>query len=132
MEDRAKREYKKIQSEAQKLRAVKEQILIRSLGLGWGKAHHPLSQAGRTFTHDELFHHLINVVISFAGKLDVPSEPPLSLPAPPDLPVIGTKALIHMKTGSYYAEKVMNVKMKIYKEMEAREVEGKDDMWSEM
>ena len=57
----------KNQSEEQKLKVVKEQILIRYLGLGWEKAHHPQSQAGRTFTPDELFLQLINVVIPLLG-----------------------------------------------------------------
>ena len=71
----------------------------------------------------ELFLNLFNVVIPLAGKLDFPLEPPLSLPAPPDLHVISTKATIDMITGSYYTEKVMNVKKKAYKEREAREAE---------
>ena len=68
-----------------------------------------------------------DILIPLAGKLDVPLELPLSLPAPPDLPIIGTKASIDMKKGNYYAEKVMNVKTKAYKEREAREAEGKGD-----
>jgi len=84
------------------------------VGLGWKKAHHPWSQAGKTFTPSELFQHLINVVIPLAEKLEVPSEPPLTLLAPPDLPVIGTKASIDMTTGSFYADKLMNVKKQAY------------------
>ena len=56
----------------------------------------------------------------------------MNLPAPPDLPIIGTKASIDMKPGSYYAEQVMNLKKKVYKERKAREVEGKGDRLSEM
>ena len=130
--EKAMQEYGKIKSDAQKLKAVKEQILIRYLGLGWEKAHHPWSQAGKSFTPSELFQHLINVVIPLAEKLEVPSEPPLTLPAPPDLPVIGTKASIDMTTGSFYADKLMNVKKQAYKERDAREAQGKGDRWSEM
>ena len=71
----------------------------------------------------ELFLNLFNVVIPLAGKLDFPLEPPLSLPAPPDLHVISTKASMNMKMRSYYVEKVMNVKKKAYEEREAREAE---------
>ena len=35
--EKAMQEYGKIKSDAQKLKAVKEQILIRYLGLGWEK-----------------------------------------------------------------------------------------------
>ena len=47
--------------------------------------------------------------------LEFPSELPLSLPAPPYLPVIGTKASIDMTMGSYCIDKLLNVKNKLIK-----------------
>ena len=78
-------------------------IHIRLFGLGWKEAHHPWPKEGYTYTPEELFDHLVNVVIPLASKLDVPSEAPTELPAPPDLPVLGTKADIDLTKGSYYA-----------------------------
>ena len=99
-----------------KLRVVKEQILIRLLGLGWEEACHPWSRGGRTYTADELFNHLIDVVIPLADWLVVPSNSPASLPPPPDLQVIGTKASIDMREGSAYAEEMFhNCKMNLTK-----------------
>ena len=37
-----------------------------------------------------------------------------------------------MTTGSFYADKLMNVKKQAYKERDAREAQGKGDRWSEM
>ena len=67
-----------------KLYFVKEQILIRDKGLGWEEAYHPWSRKGHTFSPDELFAHLVGVVIPL--KQDkVPLEPPVSLSKPKNL-----------------------------------------------
>ena len=39
-------------SETARLAAVKEQIRIRYLGLGWELAHHDWSEGGRTFSSE--------------------------------------------------------------------------------
>jgi hypothetical protein len=108
--EKARLEWREIITKMDKLRAVKEQIHIRLLGLGWKEAHHPLSKDGYTYTPEELFDPLVNVVISLASKLDVPSEAPTELPAPPDLPVLGTKADIDLTKGSYYAGRIQELK----------------------
>ena len=51
--EQAKRSYEKLKTKKDKLRNVKEQIQIRSLGLGWKKAHHPWSCKGHVFDPDE-------------------------------------------------------------------------------
>ena len=86
----AKQIYNILKSESARLAAVKEQILIRYLGLGWAKAHHPWSRDGETFTSDTLFKHLLNVVIPLRNELDVPPEPPLNVPDLPDVTNLGT------------------------------------------
>ena len=73
----------------------------------------------------------MNVVIPLASKLDVPSEAPTELPAPPDLPVLGTKAEIDLTKGSCYAGRIQELKLKAHKERDARELEGLGDRWSE-
>ena len=46
----AKHFYARLKSETARLAGVKEQILIRYLGLGWEDAHHPWSSEGHTYT----------------------------------------------------------------------------------
>jgi hypothetical protein len=59
-------EYDNIKLETQKLRIVKEHILLRLVGLGWEDAYHPWSRHDRTYTADELFNHLFDIIIPLA------------------------------------------------------------------
>ena len=127
----AKAEYKRIPNKTQKLKAVKEQILIRFRGLGWDKAHHPWSRAGHTFSCDDLFKHLIDTVIPLEGVETIPKEAPAEIPSPPDLPELGTTASIDLFHGSRYAEEVMNLKASGYAEKREREAMGVGDKWSD-
>ena len=129
--EQARLEWREIKTKTDKLRAVKEQIHIRLFGLGWKEAHHPWSKEGYTYTPEELFDHLVNVVIPLASKLDVPSEASTELPAPPDLPVLGTKAEIDLTKGSCCAGRIQEPKLKAHEERDARELEGLGDRWSE-
>eukprot|EP00986_Skeletonema_menzelii_P020214 scaffold30540_cov257-Skeletonema_menzelii.AAC.1 len=86
----AQEEYNKLSSNAAKMKEVRNQILIRYLGLGWVKAHHPWSKNGRQYTHAELFDHLINTVIPLSETETVPDSPPFKLP---DLPPAATLSL---------------------------------------
>jgi hypothetical protein len=67
---------------------------MRYLGLSWVEAHHPWSSKGRTFTADELFDHLIRVVIPLEYEPDreIPIELPVDLPTVPDAIIIGTRS----------------------------------------
>ncbi len=47
--------YKKLGSEGKQLKAIKEQLLMRSLGLGWNEAYHAWSKDGIPFTSNQLF-----------------------------------------------------------------------------
>ena len=69
---------------------MKEQILIRYLGLGWVKAHHVWSENGNTFTSSRLFNHLLETVIPLTEELDVPEEPPLNVPRVQETKTLGT------------------------------------------
>jgi len=88
------REYHKLKAKKDRLHRSKEQILMRYLGLGWVEAHHPWSSKGRTFTADELFDHLIRVVIllEYEPDREIPIEPPVDLPLVPNAIVIGTRS----------------------------------------
>ena len=52
--------YRDLGSEAARLAAVKEQILIGYLGLGWEEAHHAWSKDGVTFISEELLKRIMS------------------------------------------------------------------------
>jgi len=84
--------YGQLKSETARLNAVKEQILIRYLGLGWERAHHPWSKSGVTFSSKQLLKHLIETVIPMANELPIPVEPPIKFPSPPESQLLGTES----------------------------------------
>ena len=127
----AEAEFTRIPNKTQKLKAVKEQILIRFRGLGWDKAHHPWSRAGHTYSCDELFKHLIDTVIPLEGVETIPDEAPVDMPSPPDLPELGTTASVDLFHGSRYAEEVSNLKAVGYTEKGEREAMGVGDKWAD-
>ena len=76
-----------------RMSSIKEQILIRYLGLGWVEAHHPWSKKGHgTYSPTELLEHFVNVVLPLAEFKKVPAEPPLELPGLPNICRLGTRA----------------------------------------
>jgi hypothetical protein len=52
---KADENYKKLGSEGKQLKAIKEQLLMRSLGLGWNEADHAWSKDGIPYTSNQLF-----------------------------------------------------------------------------
>ena len=93
-EKQAFEEFEKLRYKKDRMAAVKEQILMRYLGLGWVEAHHPWSKKGHgSYSATELFDHFVTVVLPLAGTHEVPDEPPLELPGlPTNLKHLGTRA----------------------------------------
>jgi hypothetical protein len=56
--------FNELSSKSAKLQFVKEQILIRYLGLGWAKTYHPWSRNKHVFSQTELMEHFMKVVLS--------------------------------------------------------------------
>ena len=85
---------------------MKEQILIRYLGLGWEEAHHPWSKNNQVYTALELFKHLCEIVIPLEDAKEVPDQPPIKLPAWPDSFTLRTKLadLIQLDDGTLARE----------------------------
>jgi hypothetical protein len=71
---------------------MKEQILIRYLGLGWEEAHHPWSKNRHQCTALELLKHLCEVVIPLQNVKEVPNQAPIKLPTRSDSFTLGTKS----------------------------------------
>ncbi len=84
-------EFEKLTPKKEKIECLKEQILIRYLGLGWEEAHHPWSKNKHVYTALELFKHLCEVVIPLQDAKEVPDQLPIKLLAWPDSLMLGTK-----------------------------------------
>ncbi len=69
--------YNSLTSESAKLKAVKEQILIRRKGTIGEEAGHKWSQNGYYYTSKELLDHFIHVVLPMEKERDMPTEPPV-------------------------------------------------------
>jgi hypothetical protein len=52
---KADENYKKLGSDGKQLKAIKERLLMRSLGLGWNEAYHAWSKNGIPSTSNQLF-----------------------------------------------------------------------------
>ena len=103
--EQAIEEYGNLKTKKDKLRFVKEQIHIRYLGLGWEQAHHAWSRNGRMYEPDELFEHLVSVVIPMQITEKIPSKPPVNLPKQPDNTTLGTKSSAVVELDSKLANK---------------------------
>jgi hypothetical protein len=99
-------EFEKLTSKKDKLECVKEQILIRYLGLGWDEAHHPWSKNKHQYTASELLKHLCEIVIPLEDINEVPKQAPIKLPTRPDDFTLGTKSadLIQLDNGALSRE----------------------------
>ena len=69
---------------------MKEKILIQYLGLGWKLDHHAWSEGLMNFSSEELYKHLVEVVITIADDLAVPPEPPVNIPTLPEMKSLRT------------------------------------------
>ena len=75
-----------LNSESAKKEAVKEQIKMRTDGLGWkGQCHHPWSKKGETYAADVLKKHLIETILPYGHKMKaenkIPKVPKVELPS---------------------------------------------------
>ena len=123
----AKAEYEKLTTKKDKLKHVKENILIRYLGLGWVEAHHPWSRGQHTFDSDELFQHLTEVVIPLADVKEIPLFAPVSLPELPDNFTIGTKSAVRKDLDDKRKSLEVDVRRRAKVEMDRLEESGITD-----
>ena len=125
-------EFEQLTSKKEKIECVKEQILIRYLGLGWEEAHHPWSKNKHTYTASELLKHLCEVVIPLQDTKKVPDQPPIKLPARPDGFTLGTKSadLIQLDDGALAREE--RIRLNAMLERDQREDSGFGDQLMEM
>ena len=98
-------ELRKLTSNTAKIDALKENIRIRVIGLGWSDLATPWSRNGKSSTVDQLKVHL-KMIIKEQRKRDIPSKPLVQLPKRKDLPILGTKTIdltsIEIKSASIH------------------------------
>ena len=83
-------ELRKLTSKSAKLSCLKENIRIRTLGLGWVDLAIPWSCNGKDLSPEELVRHL-KLIIKEQKKRDIPSKPMIDLPKRKELPILGNK-----------------------------------------
>ena len=125
-------EFEKLSSKKDKTECVKEQILIRYLGLGWEEAHHPWSKNKHQYTASELLKHLCEVVIPLQDVKEVPSEAPIKLPTRPDRYTLGTKSADLLELDDAVLAKEERIRLKAMLERDRREDSGFGDQLMEM
>ena len=116
---------------ANKLEAVKEQILIRYLGLGIKEAHHPWSKGQHTYTADELLDHLMKKVIPLESELKrgkLPTEALMNFPPPPEQMNLGTTSELGENLFMIDEEQRQKAIDEANEEIEKREARGEGDM----
>jgi hypothetical protein len=64
------------------------------------------------------------IVIPLAETLDVPGEPPLTLPSPPEMQSLGTKSELAMNMKSRDENNLAELKAKTYTKRDRREADG--------
>jgi hypothetical protein len=125
-------EFEKLASKKDKIECVKEQILIRYLGLGWEEAHHTWSKNKHQYTALELLKHLCEVVIPLQDVKEVPNQPPIELLTRPISITLGTKSadLIQLDDGALAEEE--RIRLNAMLERDQREDSGFGDQLMEM
>lgn len=125
-------EYAKLTTKKDQMKYVKEQILIRYLGLGWEEAYHPWSKNNHTFTPSELLKHLVETVIPLKDSKSVPEEPPIDLPTRPDLKLIGTKSADLVRLDNSVLAREERIRLEAMIERDRLEDQGCGDQLMEL
>jgi hypothetical protein len=125
-------EFEKLASKKNKIECMKEEILIRCLGLGWEEAHHPWSKNKHQYTASELLKHLCEVVIPLQAVKEVPNQAPIKSPTRLDSFTLGTKSadLIQLDDGALAREECIRLNAML--EQDQREMSGFGDQLMEM
>jgi hypothetical protein len=128
----AKNAYKKLNSRAAKLEAVKEQIRIRVIGFGWKDLHHPWSKNGVDYTPDQLLSHLTDNIIPQQYKRGVPEVPPMTLPSRKITKQLGTKTSDIDELDKRYEEEKESLMSEAMKMRDDFEGQGISDRYERM
>ncbi len=125
-------EFEKLTLKKEKIGCVKEQILIRYLGLGWEEAHHPWLKTKHVYTVSELFKHLCEIVIPLQDAKEVPDHPLIKLPAWLDSFMLGTKSADLIQLDDEALAREESIRLNAMVERDQREDSGIGDQLMEM
>ena len=126
--EEAKAIYQRIPSESQKLKAVKEQILIRKIGFGWLECGHKWSEDGYSYTSKELLSHLIDFVIPLEIDRGIPSEAPMSYSVENFQKYkLGTESALVFEDDRVNVKSAEEMKQDALEERQRREAENETD-----
>ena len=131
--DQAYEAFEGMKFKKDRMASIKEQILIRYLGLGWVEAHHPWSKKGHgTFSPVELLDHFVKVVLPLADTKEVPTEPPLELPGLPEMCRLGQRAQDCIELEKTLKSEDSDFRLRALREREKLEENGFGDQLMEM
>jgi hypothetical protein len=85
------RELAKLTSKTSQLDALKENIRMRVIGLGWPDLETAWSKGGKAYSIEHLTAHLKTIIVAGRSR-EIPPKPPLPLPKRKELPMLGTQA----------------------------------------
>jgi hypothetical protein len=117
-----------LSSESAKLKAVKEQILIRKLGFGWTDCGHKWSENGYHFTSKDLLDHLIKTVIPLELKRSIPKQPPVNISSGlANDYKLGTETALDYKDERFNVKSADEIRRDAEEERERRECDNETD-----
>ncbi len=126
------KEFNSLKSASAQNQWVKDQILIRYVGLGWEEAHHPWSKNKYVYTPAELLKHLSMVVTLLQQTKKVSDHLPMNLPTRLTKPTLGTRAADVVAMDKEYEDKSVQLRINAYLEQEQMEERGIGGQLSEM
>ena len=125
-------ELKKIKSDTRKREALKDQIKMRSLGLGWNDCHHAWSKGGTPYSSAVLATHLKQNITKKHKTRKIPKKPPIDYPTRKELPVLGTLSPDIIRLDAVRAAKEIDLIKSAEKLMKELEEKGLGDRVADM
>ena len=120
--------FNQLKSESARLKAVKEQIMIRTKGFGWDDAGHAWSKNGNAYSSDELMNHFIETVLPMEQERGIPKQPPIKFQEHSERPTLGTKSNLNIEHPDMNATTLENMRENAIEERERRMEEGEMDI----
>ena len=125
------RELRKLKSKSAQLHALKENIRMRVIGLGWDDLATTWSQGGKEYSPSYLASHL-KMIIAEERKRPIPEKPPAKLPQRKTLPSLGTQAKDVVAIDRARTEMTDEFEAKARSTRAEREAVGVGDRYAEM
>ena len=91
--------FNQLNSESARVKAVKEQIMIRVKGFGWEDLKHPWSKNNVPYTSIELMNHFVQVILTAEREREIPDGPSMNLPGPSEKLKLGTTTELEVGGG---------------------------------